>query len=441
MTFSRRLLPFAGLLATLALTAPAAQAAGVQVGQGDDGREIFFGALPGERNDVDVSVEATGAVRIADRVPITSGPGCTPSGVLVVRCPVAGGVAGVTIGVRDGDDTVLVSGVGAKLFGGPGNDTMHGGNRPSRFDGGPGDDVLTGGTAGDFFDEGTQANGADRLIGNTGNGSDEVSYAKRSRRVVADLIGDRDDGEAGEGDQIASDIEELTGGKAGDRLSGNRADNIIQGRGGSDVIKGRAGDDRLSAGADLLGREAAHTQDRINGGPGIDTVSGSAGDNRLTGGPNPDVILAGRGDDRIGERDKRIDQVVCGPGDDRASLDGYDFFAGGCERVARSFRPAAVPLQVDTTANRGGTAFVEIGCPEDGPDRCSGRARILLGGVSLGSDPFGVDNGAKHDAVIELPDNRIATLRKGTKVKVRVRSRDTLGHIRTVTAQLDLPPF
>ena len=90
--------------------------------------------------------------------------------------------------------------------------------------GGAGDDVLDGG------------GGADVLLG--GEGADSASYAGRVAPVTADLSVPGGDGEADENDNIASDVENVTGGAANDTLIGDGAGNVLDGLGGDDTLNG-----------------------------------------------------------------------------------------------------------------------------------------------------------------------------------------------------------
>jgi Ca2+-binding RTX toxin-like protein len=102
--------------------------------------------------------------------------------------------------------------------------------------------------------------------------------------VTADLDGaTRDDGEKGERDTLGADIENITGGLAGDVLTGNRfANDIDGGPGGNDTIRGRAGNDTLGGGEG--------GKDRLYGEGGDDTLDGGWEDviaaDRLDGGAN-----------------------------------------------------------------------------------------------------------------------------------------------------------
>lgn len=135
-------------------------------------------------------------------------------------------------------------------------------NYPLTISGGSSSDWMRGGTAADTFAGG----------GNAGIGTgDVVSYEGRGAPIAATIDGVADDGGAGEGDNIAADVENLVGGAAADSLTGSSAANILEGGGGSDTIFGGAGQDRIYGGrAD--GSGAADGADTVHGGAGKDTI-------------------------------------------------------------------------------------------------------------------------------------------------------------------------
>lgn len=113
------------------------------------------------------------------------------------------------------------------------------------------------------------------------------------------------DGEAGENDYVASDIENLTGGSGDDLLSGNAAANLLDGGPGNangfDTVDysertaaiavdldGAAGDD--DDGATGEGDTVAADIEAIRGGSGNDVLMGNGADNLLDGGPGADVL-------------------------------------------------------------------------------------------------------------------------------------------------------
>jgi Ca2+-binding RTX toxin-like protein len=160
------------------------------------------------------------------------------------------------------------------LKGNEGNDIVIGSAHNDLIDGGAGDDLLQGGP------------GNDTLIG--GAGIDTVTYAERTNPVKVSLDATRlwaplQNGEVGENDSIASDIENLTGGGGDDFLRGNASANIIHGGPGNDTIEGGAGNDALYGDAG---------DDKLYGGTGDDHLVGGAGADRLYGGDGNDLLDA-----------------------------------------------------------------------------------------------------------------------------------------------------
>ena len=67
--------------------------------------------------------------------------------------------------------------------------------------------------------------------------------------IAASIDGVANDGEAGEGDNIATDVESIVGGSAGDTLTGGAGNETLIGGAGNDTLSGLAGDDVLDGGA------------------------------------------------------------------------------------------------------------------------------------------------------------------------------------------------
>jgi Ca2+-binding RTX toxin-like protein len=113
------------------------------------------------------------------------------------------------------------------------------------------------------------------LIG--GSGVDIVMYADRINPVVVDLSGSPgNDGEAGERDTVAADIENIMGGNGADVLTGNGAANRIEAGAGNDRATGGDGDDTILGG---------QGDDTLDGGNGADTLDGDVGFDRCIVGP------------------------------------------------------------------------------------------------------------------------------------------------------------
>ena len=197
-----------------------------------------------------------------------------------------------------------------RLIGSPHNDSLNGstvapfaGKLLEQFTGGAGDDIMTGGPAEDFFDMGRSADGADVIRGGGGTiAIDAVGYGGRSNRIVATVgHGTRDDGEAGERDDV-SGVERVFGGSGGDVIS-----QLPNSQLGLQIFAGPGNDT-------LIG---AFGPDFMNGDTGIDTY---------TAGPGADTIFAAHGD---------RDTIDCGTNpftvSDTLTADASEGSVRGCE--------------------------------------------------------------------------------------------------------------
>lgn len=124
----------------------------------------------------------------------------------------------------------------------------------------------------------------------------------------------------------------LFGTSAGDRLLGRAGDDVLGGRAGDDCLSGARGSDRLTGG---------RGDDRLTGGPGADVLTGGRGRDALDGGRGRDHLIggsgangyhAGAGDDRVESANGVAEDVHCGRGRDRASVDATDT-THACESV------------------------------------------------------------------------------------------------------------
>ncbi len=177
-----------------------------------------------------------------------------------------------------------------RLLGGSGDDTLTGNNAVN---------VLSGGAGNDLLDPGRGA--GDQLIG--GLDVDTVTYATRTATVTLDADGLADDGEAGEADAIDTDVENLVGGSAADRLTGTTGANVLSGGSGNDVLDGRDGADMLLGGAgtdtaDYAARAGAVTAD----------PDGAADDGELGEGDTIETDVEGPGRRRRQRRPDRRDR-------------------------------------------------------------------------------------------------------------------------------------
>lgn len=162
------------------------------------------------------------------------------------------------------------------IIGGSGDDQITGSRYDNVLTGGPGADTLDGGAGDDTFQEESANSGADVFIG--GTGTDTVDYSSRTGDITVTMDGTAaDDGEAGEGDDVQDDVEDLICGAGNDTVTGNDQANTIEGGSGNDIISGGDGDDTLY------------------GDVGNDTINGDAGDDLVDGGTGTDTLDCGAG--------------------------------------------------------------------------------------------------------------------------------------------------
>ncbi|KAA1419612.1 calcium-binding protein [Nocardioides humilatus] len=225
--------------------------------------------------------------------------------------------------------------------GSAGDDDVSGSRAANMLYGGDGADDLAGLGGNDLLDG--QADGDD-LSG--GTGKDVVTYEDRVTELLVSLDDVVGDGEAGEDDNVGSDIEIIFGGYGEDVLIGNDGVNTIYGGGSADTLVGLGGKDLLYGddgddafygftgldGADKFfggnGQDIADYRDRtgdvivtidgdnddgeagekdtvsldvesVIGGDGQNTLTGSDGPNTLMGGTGPDILNGLGGDDAL----------------------------------------------------------------------------------------------------------------------------------------------
>lgn len=177
-------------------------------------------------------------------------------------------------------DQILGSPGGDTIFGGAGNDVLDGRNGNDFIRGNEGNDLLLSGPGQDslYGDIGrdvwlAEVRSDARADGFSGGADvDGVSYQLRTQPVTVTLNGRPDDGAVGEGDNVLTDVENITGGEANDVLTGHSTANGIHGGAGNDTIYGLAGNDALEGGTG---------SDTITGGIGADTIRGGAGNDTL----------------------------------------------------------------------------------------------------------------------------------------------------------------
>ena len=231
---------------------------------------------------------------------------------------IAGDVEGVQGG--SGKDTLYATFLGNSILkGGPNDDTLIGY---------AGNDLLMGEGGNDLLRPGT---GMDNAYG--GGGQDTVTYEERLNPVSVTLDGLANDGESGENDFVAADVENLTGGKNNDTLTGNDLANTLIGGPGNDTLAGKgAQPDHLVGGPGndtLDGGSVGSAHDVLDGGTdtdvvtyasrtdgvyillngasggedtivGVENAKGGAGDDHVLGTDGPNAVFGNGGNDNIG---------------------------------------------------------------------------------------------------------------------------------------------
>jgi hypothetical protein len=110
----------------------------------------------------------------------------------------------VVVRTLAGADTIIVGRLNVRFVidAGKGDDSISGGLANDSVRGGGGQDYLFGNAGSDTLDGGAQA---DVMLG--GSGKDTVDYTTRTNRLTLSLDSKANDGAAGEGDNVANDIE------------------------------------------------------------------------------------------------------------------------------------------------------------------------------------------------------------------------------------------
>jgi Ca2+-binding RTX toxin-like protein len=295
------------------------------------------------------------------------------------------------------------------IAGGSGADILVGGSGAGTVSGNGGNDTLDGGPGNTVSD-----------TINGGSGLDTVSYASRGASVTVTLNGLGGDGEAGEGDIVAANVENATGGGGADTLTGNDSINRLNGGGGADTLNGGANNDILvggpggdtfnggTGGDDLADYSAQATPvvvtidgtandngegdnvqasvENVTGGTVGDTITGSGAANRLNGGTGNDTLNGGLGNDVLNGGDND-DTLNGGAGSDTLNgalgADDLNGGAGGGDVTTYAGRSSAVNVNVNNPDGDGqagendnvrasveiitGTAFDDTLIGESGP--------------------------------------------------------------------------
>ncbi len=219
--------------------------------------------------------------------------------------------SGLSLELRDGDDTAYGTMGDDSIDGGTGNDWVSGGVGSDTLVGGLGDDTLTGGAGADSMSGGEGQDtfviedgfGSDTIIGGeTGVNRDTIDLSALTVPVTVTYTGDKA-GTVTDGTStlVFSEIENLILSDQADLVDGT-ADTVgiqISGGGGNDTVVGGTGGDAISGGAGDDSIEGGEGSDRLYGNDGNDTLLGGAGDDRLISQGGNDSLEGGAGNDAV----------------------------------------------------------------------------------------------------------------------------------------------
>jgi Ca2+-binding RTX toxin-like protein len=332
------------LVATLTAIATLGTTAALASSVSKSGATLTYSAAAGESNNLIVSL-SSGTYAFDDSgATVAPGTGCTTVNSHRATCAGAG-ITSISVDVGNMNDLAWnTSATASTITGGDGSDTLISGGGADVLIGCTGDDnEISGGGAdllfdnffncsgggNDTFDGGA---GADGVFG--GAGTDTATYSGRTASVFVSLEDAANDGEAGEGDNVHQDVENVTGGSGDDSFTGGPGANVLKGEVGDDVLVGERSVDQ---------DPVAGGNDSIFGGPGADALAGGDGNNLLSAGVGNDVLQGGlgadsfdggAGDDDLEALDGVIDTVNCGAGSDYGAADLDDVISPSCEALS-----------------------------------------------------------------------------------------------------------
>jgi Ca2+-binding RTX toxin-like protein len=357
------------VLLLLALPAPLAAGAETANVAGDSSLTHYVGT--NGLDDLSVSVETAKWVfhrNGLQQAPIAAGEHCADTSGGEQKTVACDLTDLVELDLSDGDDRLIGGAEASEMIvhAGAGEDSLtissdhanvlegEDGNDTFELGGGSGQDTINGGAGDDLIKEPA---GPDTING--GPGTDTVMYQKAgAESLTVTLDDERNDG-PGAGQDIHSDVENLTGGPERDHFVGSDGANVLKGEGGEDELKGGAGEDTLEGGGD---------------------------------------------DDTIFARDGEHDVVDCGFGEDSATVDAVDTVID-CEHV--SYPDADLDgsaSNVDCNDNDASIHPGAVEVPGDGIDQdCSGADAPLRLTAALPSTPSG-----------SLAGKRMAKIHKGS---------------------------
>ena len=453
MTFCRTLLLTA---VAWALLAGAAQAGTISA----SGNTITFRAGPGEANFFTVNWGNSGAgsdfvPTFDDHVDIQygAGSGCEDfAGGVAVTCTSAGPNPTILIYLGDGND--IAQSINDRSAGH--SVTFYGEDGDDDFDSDASSDILDGGPGNDEFSPDDNDPGPGDVV-RGGPGIDTLQTGNPTGGIGPITVAFDDqpnDGYPGEGDNYASDIENLSATSTSPPIhfTGTDGPNDVQLRSESaDIVKAMGGNDRV---------DAANGNDQVDGGDGDDTLMGGGGDDAIVGGPGLDSLsgegsgsgafVSVPGNDTIDARDGVREAINCGLGADTAIIDALDIVPQDpgslCEAVDRqlAFAPATVRSST-LKVQRRRRVSVSLACPKDvatctGTVTVKSASKVRVGRkravITVGSAKYSIAAGTSKSVRVNLSSKARTLLKKSKRVRVKITVTPASGAATTKTVTL-----
>jgi Ca2+-binding RTX toxin-like protein len=261
--------------------------------------------------------------------------------------------------------TIAATSAIENAYGGDGADTLRGNALANLLSGGRGADLLKGGAGNDTLDGGA--------------GVDKADYTDKTAAVVVTLNGAANATVTvgGVAEDTIRNIENVTGGTAGDTLTGDALSNVLAGGGGNDTLRGGGAKDVLDGGA---GNDTATYSDKTAA--VVVTLNGAANATVKIGGVAEDTIrnienvIGGTAADNI-TGDSAANKLYGGAANDRLTgAGGNDTLTGGAGADAFTFR--ALATGVDTIADFTAVDYIDVSAAGFGGGLVAGGAKALV---------------------------------------------------------------
>ena len=260
----------------------------------------------------------------------------------------------------------------------------------------PNRNIVNGGGGNDTF---LLARGKGRDVVAGGTGTDLATYENRftigapgSAGVHVTLDGQANDGDPnidqldatalGEGDNIGTDVEDLSGTKRDDRLIGNGLKNVLFGDEGVDTLTGGTGEDTVIA------REPA-----VAGSGTADAIS--------CGSPSP-----------LRTTTSVFGVITSASGNDKLEADLADPKPADCELLVDMAVDEPAPIKIANRARRSGDdrLRVKLTCPRAAKRTCKGTLRLAGRRSGSRTARFSIRRGGNRTTTLRLSKKAAAAL-------------------------------